>query len=381
MIFPMAVEDESVGRYYEIDYLDVLDGFNKVEGTVLETMTPENEENGQKENLDGLCNYLIDEFKSSRRNRLSLTDVDRLLEHPDTRYHLKRLGIVYFFANPLEFDLCTSSGDPLIVRGTGVTEIILPHFYFPEEGGTLPPQAFSRSLGMLSDYLFSEDLDSEYIVGLTHPRLGNLASKRWGFQIEEHPFPKEIYRLFEVALKNEEYDLVQRQSMEAFSRQVLVYQSREDFLKRRSLEEKASEKEQAVRVVEFTPETERRSLRWKGQFLEHELSVTPISTKLTDEEVLKLPRVVAVIRQNQGVGKVQLNQDLAVSFKTELSRPTTVYRYSPGVKVVPVVESSLEGRHAIIIPRGSNSYMPPIVYLLGPEDKVIDPDRGLQIYP
>ncbi|MDO8638437.1 MAG: hypothetical protein Q7R43_02590, partial [Candidatus Daviesbacteria bacterium] len=66
---------------------------------------------------------------------------------------------------------------------------------------------------------------------LTHPRLGGLA-KRWGFLMEEHPFPAEVYRFMEMGLKDPKVDPEFLKNLEAFKNQVLIYQPRAEFLKR-----------------------------------------------------------------------------------------------------------------------------------------------------
>jgi len=144
----------------------------------------------------------------------------------------KRFGILYFSENQTKFDLVGASGNVLIPRGTQVIEIRIPEVVFPKgEKGWVPTRVFTESLALAADYYSSNKSNARFIIGLTHPRLGRLARKRWGFSEEAHPFPEEIYQLLDLGLKEGKDNPEQAKNLESLRNQVLVYQTIEDFSK------------------------------------------------------------------------------------------------------------------------------------------------------
>lgn len=223
-----------IGRNYRIDYFDSADMLSRPEAVLLDRLTEENKQTGKGKNISGFIDHLANRFKNPGTWLIPYKDIPAYLRKrdTDTYSHCKRFGILYFSDDQTKFDLVGSSGNVLIPRGTQVVEIRIPEVIFQEgKKGWVTPGVFTESLAIAADYYFSNKLNTRFVIGLTHPRLGEVARRRWNFSEEARPFPAEIYQLLDLGLKDEKDDPERAQNLESLRNQVLVYQTIEDFTK------------------------------------------------------------------------------------------------------------------------------------------------------
>lgn len=143
-----------------------------------------------------------------------------------------RSGILFFTMTETQFDLVDATGAVVIERKTPVIEIAIPRIDFSGVSRRiLKPNIMGRSLDVLADYLTSNHQGAKFVMGLTHSRLGRLAS-RWGLLMEEQPFSADAHQFIETCLKDPQADPVAIENLEAFKNQVLIYQPRAEFIKR-----------------------------------------------------------------------------------------------------------------------------------------------------
>lgn len=150
-------------------------------------------------------------------------------------YNHPRFGTFLFTRYPTRFDMVEgSTGEIIIPRETMVASLIIPRINFSNTEGNavITPKMVNNSLDAIADHI-SQDRHSSFVIGLTHPRMGDIAKRRWGFHLENRPFPKEVYGLFDiapnnaVAFKASPDDL---QDLKSYRDQVLVYQAESEFL-------------------------------------------------------------------------------------------------------------------------------------------------------
>lgn len=221
-----------VGRDYKIDYWDVFEVLCNHADDMHATLSKEQNEGRESLNIEGLLDYVMAGIKSGPERILSYKDIRAFPSQTDPTLTHKRLGLLFFNKTQEDFDLVDSANKIVIERETPLIEIAIPRVDFSGAiKKILKPEMLSRSFDFIADYLTSHDPDIEFIMGLTHPRLGRLA-KRWGFLMEERPFPAEIYRFMEMGLEDPEEDPESIKSLEVFKNQVLIYQPRAEFLNR-----------------------------------------------------------------------------------------------------------------------------------------------------
>lgn len=223
-----------IGRDYKIDYWDVFEVLCDHDDEMLETLNEEQQKGKEGLNIEGVMDYVTHGIKSvlSHDPKLSYKDIRAFPSQVDSNQIHKRLGLLFFNRVEADFDLVDFANNVVIERKTPLIEIEIPQVDFSKAiKKILKPEMMGRSLDLIADYLTSHDQDIEFVMGLTHPRLGGLA-KRWGFLMEEHPFPFELYRFMEMGLKDPKVDPELLKSLEAFKNQVLIYQPRAEFLNR-----------------------------------------------------------------------------------------------------------------------------------------------------
>lgn len=385
----MSRGSERVGRDYQIDYLGALCMLpENSDVALIEGFTVEDRQKGKDANVAGFTDFW-DQKGTSWASSIDFNRISYLQRTSDPRQTIKRFGILFLRQMTTKYDFVSSSGETLIPRGVEVVEMAIPQVRFPQnKKEVVTPRMLTRSFGIAAGYLSSGNWSADigFVIGLTHPRMGNLAGKRWGFSVETRPFPAEVYQLIDLGLKNEEIDPIgDPQSLELLSRQVLVYQTREEFVKR-ALSLKDLGVSPKDEVLELARITERRSLQWYHRWHHTGASVrlsAAIDPSCSDEQVLKDPGVLAVVKQEYQKGEVGVDGTI-VPFKTKPERISTAYKYSPGVRVIPVSEvpqgGQGEARYAIIIP-SPNPNVLPIIKFLSPKDRVVDFQNGHQIYP
>lgn len=231
-----------VGRDYEIDYLQSAVAILTAQKSFVKTLSPE-EWQRKARNIDGFIDYIFDGFKA-RDTGLSFDQISKPLITPPSKNYYGRFGLVRVFEHETDFDLVnSSSGETIIPCGTDVAEINIPKLHFPtDKKVTVSPEVVTMSFGLMANYFVAADAKPAFIMGLTHPRLGRLAAGRWNFQVETRPFPPEVHELIECTIRQAEAKTEYAKhlpSLLAVKNQVLVYQTREDFIKRASLQDKA----------------------------------------------------------------------------------------------------------------------------------------------
>lgn len=226
-----------IGRDYRIDCLDTADWLMGAETVLTAAPTPQE----KVANIEGFVDYVTEDIKGNFHlpfERIS----DPLITPPSERY-AGRFGLVDLQQVTTMFDYVKGpSRDILIARGTPVLDLRIPIVDFPPKNKeVVPASMITRSLALSANYVIATGLKQPYVAGLTHPRLGNLAAKRWGFAVEEHPFPNEIYELIDVSLKDAESrdaESWKLQNLKAVRDQVLVYQTREEFIKKANIQDR-----------------------------------------------------------------------------------------------------------------------------------------------
>ncbi len=239
--FTGAESNKKVGRDYYIDDLDIadaLDYVDTIEDTVKETLSEEEKTRGAEENITGLFNHLRNSLKGGGILTVPFSTIHRFIEKPheyDPRQY-KRLGILYFREDTTDWDFVNENGETIIPRGTQTIDLQIPKVNFEDSpaGTVVTPAMLTRSFELVADSIILNSMRGDFVVGLTHPRMGTIAARRWGFNIEGHPFPSELYRLFDLGLSDpiNRMDAQMRESLEAYKNQVLVYQTKADFIKR-----------------------------------------------------------------------------------------------------------------------------------------------------
>lgn len=225
------------GRDYRIDYWDVFEVLCDHQEEIYATLNEEQQKGKEGFNIEGVLHYVTAGMKSpfNPERTLSYKEVHAFPSQVDPTQIHKRLGLLFFDKTQADFDLVDAAKNVVIERKTPLIEIAITRVDFSKTmKKILKPEMMGRSLDLLADYLTTHDPDIEFVMGLTHPRLGGLA-KRWGFLMEEHPFPPEVYRFMEMGLKDPKSDPEFLKSLEAFKNQVLIYQPRVEFLNRITL--------------------------------------------------------------------------------------------------------------------------------------------------
>lgn len=386
---------EAVGREYEIDHLAASGLLMDYEDVLIHQLTEEDRRHtGKEQNIEGFVEYVWDGSKGYHARSIIFDKITPyFLRTSNMQHATKRFGILYLHEAITQFNFVSPSGDVLIPRGTDVADIYIPTVRFPkEEKKAVTPGMITKSFGLAADYFaLHNDAKADFVIGLTHPRMGDLAQRRWGFSVEAHPLPEEVYQLIDLGLKDPEADLDEIKSLEALRKQVLVYQTMKEFIKRAPAKEDLHGGRQALKDLENPPKAavlesarviDRRSLQWDETGENLRLSRGSIKPDCSDEQILRDFRVAAVIRQEYEKGEIWID-GITVPFKTAPVTTAAVYKYLPGVQVVRVIEKGTgqENRPAIVIPRGSMTNVSPIIYFLSPQDRVIDPQNNSQIYP
>jgi len=228
----------SVGRGYDIDCLDAADWLMGAEEALAATPMQQ----AEAENIRGFVSYVTGDIKGSPR--LPFDKIRDPLATPPTDRYSGRFGLVSVQSVTTMFDYVKGSSEKVLIpRETPVVELRIPIIDFPaQKKVAITASMVTESLALAANYVVAAGLPQQYVVGLTHPRLGYLAERRWGFEIESHPFPSEIYQLIDLGLKeaaaNPKYkpDIA---SMQALRDQVLIYETREEFVKNANLQEGA----------------------------------------------------------------------------------------------------------------------------------------------
>ena len=227
----MGRTTESIGRNYYIDSIDILESLMDSEAAINDNLHATGKTGTVTENISGIIDYATDDLKGGHSSGVSFSELS-FFPQKDLG-HTKRLGLLYFSEESTNFDLVNNStGEIIIPRKTSVVELRVPTVNFSGKAEIVTPAMVSRSLGLVADYISRRRIKPDFVIGLTHPRMGAIATKRWGFTLEEHPFPKEAYEMFDMAMKDESITPDKMQNLEAFKNQVLVYQPRADFIKR-----------------------------------------------------------------------------------------------------------------------------------------------------
>lgn len=380
------VNPQKIGRDYSIDYMEAVDQCMDFEDAVVSALNPTEEQERKKENISGFIEHMMD-WAKGRIPRVNYNDIPTLLETTE----VMRSGLVYFYHYKTGFDFVKSGGDILIPKDTEILEVLIPRVDFSkDQKGVVTPRMISRSFDMLAARVYLENKSADYILGLTHPRLGVLA-KRLDFNVESRPFPEEVYRLLDLGLEDQERSPADRENLESLKRQVLVYQTREEFLKRITPSEELDKLRELPKAEEitFARFTERRALRWRTDISHSELAEEDIEEGITDKNALTSPDTVALVRQFYLKGKVKLGENVIIPFKTQPKKISTTYKYFPGVRIVDmggvsnigISDISENSRYAIVIPTPEGADEPEQMIFLTPKDKVVHCQSGHHIYP
>lgn len=221
----MSKEENIIGRDYEIDYLDAASDMLDSEEILGQEMSAGDKLAGKFANVEGFVDYCIGRWRG--RNSIYFKDIPKLLQNTGTRGCSTRLGILFLYDYSMGFDFITES-QVLIPRGTKVGEIEVPRVIFSTKTNeVVTAKMIDKSFDILAQHILRHDLKMQYLLGLTHPRLGSLISKKWGFGLEKHPFPEEVYKLIDLSLGNEQIE--DAENLQAVRQQVLVYQPLEVF--------------------------------------------------------------------------------------------------------------------------------------------------------
>lgn len=230
--------NKKVGRDYYIDHLDIADALADYENVAKKTLSEEEKARGAEENITGLFDHLGDSLKRGGILNVSFSNIHPFIEKPygyGPRQY-KRLGILYFTEDTTRWDFVNDSGETIIPRRTQIIDLQIPKINFEGSpaGTVVTPAMLTRSFELVADSIVLNSNRGDFVVGLTHPRMGNIAARRWGFNLEVHPFPSELYKLFDLGLSDPDkrIDSRMRESLEAYKNQVLVYQTKADFIKR-----------------------------------------------------------------------------------------------------------------------------------------------------
>lgn len=227
----MSKPENIIGRDYEIDYLDAASDLLDSDDFLHQEMI----ERGQEEkyaNVDGFLDYCVTRWKGG--NPISFKDIPAFLSKKqiDDRSYRKRFGILFFYQAQSKFDF-VKQDEVIIPRGINVGEIEVPWIQFQSEKEVVTPRMIGKSLEIIAQQIMEHDLKIEYLIGLTHPRLGKLINKKWGFGLEEHPFPEEVYKLIDMSLHREEVE--DAENLQAVRNQVLVYKPIEAFFENQGI--------------------------------------------------------------------------------------------------------------------------------------------------
>lgn len=220
------------GRNYSIRYLDlVVDVFGSIsDDAAAKRLKQQDQGVSVIENIQGfealLDGMVKGDMRISRFDSISFS-------HPEGSIHDLAVGVLRPNLFPFPFDLHDDTGQVVIPRGTSVVHLGVDAVLFPTDRAvTVTAPMVTASLALVADYLRDhshEDIHRatglpyplEYVIGLTHPRIGN-AARRWGFQVSSHPFPPEVYDFIDEAAKaNQEPDLAP--DIQNLRSQVLVY--------------------------------------------------------------------------------------------------------------------------------------------------------------
>lgn len=182
-------------------------------------------------NVTGLVDYLMAGFKNGLPPNLKYSSISFDLKGLGKESDIKQIGAFFIRDMKTLFDFVRSnSGEVVISSKTSILEIHIPEVQFsPGSNERITPGMVSRSFGMAADYMYLCGLNPEFVTGLTYSKMGRV-STRWGFTVEEKPFPEEIYRVIDDAIGvNKDYPKAIR-DLTTLRNQVLVYQTKDSFM-------------------------------------------------------------------------------------------------------------------------------------------------------
>jgi hypothetical protein len=213
---------EKTGRDYNIDNLTILDYFQDAEKRLI---------NSDKV-YSKMNDAFLEELGDIKRHREKFTDLTLRYRNVGIR-ETDMIGALMFQADNTGIDWFSSqSGNIIIPSGTKIVRLSIPIIDFSDSGNNaaVRPGLISSSLKEIAQNKEVKKLKPKFFIGLTHPRLGDIAKKRWGFHLEEKPFPKEIYIMFDAAivLATERNDEESLKDLVACRDQVLVYMTSEE---------------------------------------------------------------------------------------------------------------------------------------------------------
>lgn len=212
------------GREYWINYNLVGVSLDGGMGSIQKNLSQQ--ERNEAENVLDYALFLHkDSFRVVNFDNINLPDKQEL-----------RYGVIYLFdRQTIDFDFVNNFGGIIIPNGTVVAELLIPKIEFSSDpetkgGKVVSAQMITESLNKIADRLVGSN--SEFVYGLTTPRMANIAAKRWGFHLENHPFPKGSEKLFDATLALSRDYPKAREAVQAFRDQVLVYQTQQEFSER-----------------------------------------------------------------------------------------------------------------------------------------------------
>lgn len=219
------------GRSYStgIDYIDAYDLLGDYEEKYLKGLKRDKE---KYENAEGFEGYIFGNLKgNSSFPTLTFETISRNRGSVIEDNGRKFFGVLGHCDDYTDFSFVDSkTGSVIIPRGARVAMVYLPRVDFTNLPNTvITPKMISESLSLLAQYLKDSNSKDRHVMALTHPRMGKLAT-RWQFNLEEHPFPKEVYDFMDIALADPNADPDKKKSLEICRNQVLVYQSTPQFI-------------------------------------------------------------------------------------------------------------------------------------------------------